>query len=53
MNGAPFATMTGSISLSENPQVTVSVPAGTRRVRARLTDTDGTASEVERDLADY
>ncbi|MEO9776413.1 quinoprotein dehydrogenase-associated SoxYZ-like carrier [Roseibium sp.] len=53
LNGAPFATMTGSISLSENPQVTVSVPAGTRRVRARLTDTDGTASEVERDLADY
>ncbi|POF27989.1 quinoprotein dehydrogenase-associated SoxYZ-like carrier [Roseibium marinum] len=53
LNGEPFATMTGSISLSENPQVTVSVPKGTRRVRAKLTDTDGTASEVERELADY
>jgi len=53
LNGAPFATMTGSISLSENPKVTVSVPSGTRRVRAKLTDTDGTESEVERDLTDY
>jgi len=53
LNGAPFVTMTGSISLSENPQVTVSVPTGTRRVRAKLTDTDGTTSEAERDLTDY
>lgn len=53
LNGAPFVTMTGSISLSENPQVTVSVPMGTRRVRAKLTDTDGTTSEAERDLTDY
>ena len=45
--------MTGSISLSENPQVTLSVPSGTRRVRAKLTDSDGTVSEAERDLADY
>ncbi len=53
LNGAPFATMTGSISLSENPQVTFSVPSGTRRVRAKLTDSDGTVSEAERDLTDY
>lgn len=53
LNGAPFATMTGSISLSENPQVTLSVPSGTRRVRAKLTDSDGTVSEAERDLTDY
>jgi sulfur-oxidizing protein SoxY len=53
LNGAPFVTMTGSISLSENPKVTVLVPSGTRRVRAKLTDTDGTESEVERDLTDY
>ncbi|MBN9673335.1 quinoprotein dehydrogenase-associated SoxYZ-like carrier [Labrenzia aggregata] len=53
LNGAPFVTMTGSISLSENPQVTVTVPTGTKRVRAQLTDTDGTTSEVERVLADY
>lgn len=53
LNGAPFVTMTGSISLSENPNVTVSVPSGTRRVRAKLTDTDGAEAEVERDLADY
>ncbi|MEJ8475630.1 quinoprotein dehydrogenase-associated SoxYZ-like carrier [Roseibium algae] len=53
LNGAPFATMTGSISLSENPQVTVSVPSGTNRVKAILTDTDGTVTEAERSLADY
>lgn len=53
LNGTPFVTMTGSISLSENPQVTLSVPTGTRRVRAKLTDSDGTVSEVERDLTDY
>lgn len=53
LNGGPFATMTGSISLSENPQVTLSVPAGTRHVRATLTDTDGTVSKAERSLADY
>lgn len=53
LNGAPFATMTGSISLSENPKVSVSVPNGTKRVRAKLTDTDGSTSEVERVLADY
>ncbi len=50
LNGRPFATMSGSISLSENPQVTLSVPAGTRRVRAKLTDSDGTVSDVEREL---
>lgn len=53
LNGSPFVTMTGSISLSENPQVTLSVPSGTRRVRAKLTDSDGTVSEAERDLTDY
>lgn len=53
LNGGPFATMTGSISLSENPQVTLSVPAGTRHVRATLTDTDGAVSQAERSLADY
>ena len=53
VNGAPFATMTGSISLSENPSVTLSIPSDSRNVRAILTDTDGTTSEVERSLADY
>ena len=53
LNGTPFVTMTGSISLSENPQVTLSVPTGTRRVKAKLTDSDGTVSEAERDLTDY
>ncbi|WP_417668744.1 quinoprotein dehydrogenase-associated SoxYZ-like carrier [Roseibium sp.] len=53
VNGAPFATLTGSISLSENPTVTVSVPPGTNHVKARMIDTDGTVSEVERSFADY
>lgn len=53
LNGAPFVTMTGSISLSENPKITVSVPPDTRRVGVKLTDTDGTEAEVERDLTDY
>jgi sulfur-oxidizing protein SoxY len=53
LNGMPFSTMTGSISLSENPKVTLSVPSGTKRVKAILTDTDGTVTEAERSLADY
>ncbi|WP_417683708.1 quinoprotein dehydrogenase-associated SoxYZ-like carrier [Roseibium sp.] len=53
VNGAPFATMTGSISLSENPTLTFSVPNGTSRAKARLTDTDGAVSEVEQEFADY
>ncbi|EFO30274.1 putative signal peptide protein [Roseibium sp. TrichSKD4] len=53
LNGAPFATMTGSISLSENPSVSMSVPSSTRRIKARLTDTDGTVTEAEQSLADY
>lgn len=53
LNGAPFVTMTGSISLSENPNVSVSIPKGTKRVKAKMTDTDGTVSEAEESLANY
>jgi len=53
LNGTPFVTMTGSISLSENPNVSFSIPSGTRRVKARMTDTQGTVSEVEESLANY
>ena len=53
LNGAPYAKVTGSISLSENPTISFAVPSATRRAKARLQDTDGTVSEVERQFADY
>ncbi|WP_208999194.1 quinoprotein dehydrogenase-associated SoxYZ-like carrier [Roseibium sediminis] len=53
LNGAPYAKVTGSISLSENPTISFAVPGTTRRAKARLQDTDGTVSEVERQFADY
>ncbi len=52
-DGRGYATMTGSISLSENPRVTLSVPARTGRVAATMTDTSGTVTRAEARLAGY
>jgi sulfur-oxidizing protein SoxY len=53
LDGKSFAEVTGSISLSENPEMTLSIPAATRGVDVTMTDTDGTVSHASRRLADY
>lgn len=45
VNGAPFAEMTGSISLSENPSVRLSVPRDAETATVQMTDTDGAVTE--------
>ena len=46
VNGAPYAGVTGSISMSENPSLTLSVPGKTQTATVRMTDTDGTVTEA-------
>lgn len=53
LDGQSFATVTGSISLSENPELTLSIPSATRGIDVTMTDTDGTVSHASRRLADY
>ncbi|WP_333833784.1 quinoprotein dehydrogenase-associated SoxYZ-like carrier [Rubrimonas sp.] len=42
---APLFTVTGSISLSENPEFGFDTPLGANTLRVRMTDTDGAAFE--------
>lgn len=53
LDGAGFVEMTGSISLSENPRVGLSVPSGSQSVDVTMTDTDGTVSHAHKDLTGY
>ena len=53
LDGADFATMTGSISLSENPDLSVSVPGDTQAVDVTMTDTDGTTTHARATVAGY
>ncbi|OYX42638.1 MAG: quinoprotein dehydrogenase-associated SoxYZ-like carrier [Rhodobacterales bacterium 32-67-9] len=53
LDGKPFAEITGSISLSENPELTLSIPAATRGIDVTMTDTDGTVTHASKRLADY
>ena len=53
LDGAGYVDVTGSISLSENPRVSLSVPARTRSVDVTLTDTDGTVTIAHKDLAGF
>ena len=46
LDGAPFASVAGSISLSENPAFTVTVPARTQSAQVRIVDTEGTAADA-------
>lgn len=52
-DGAGYVAMTGSISLAENPQVGLSVPGSTRSLDVTMTDTEGTVSTAQKDLAGY
>lgn len=43
---APAFTVTGSISLSENPEIGFATPDGAHALRVRMTDTDGAVFET-------
>lgn len=51
LDGVDFVEMTGSISLSENPRVSLAVPQGTRTVDVTMIDTSGTITTVRKRLA--
>ncbi len=53
LDGAGYIEMTGSISLSENPRVGISLPNRTRAVDVTMTDTDGTVSHLHKKLAGF
>ncbi|MFD1343026.1 quinoprotein dehydrogenase-associated SoxYZ-like carrier [Litorisediminicola beolgyonensis] len=53
LDGAGYVDMTGSISLSENPTVSLSVPSRTQSVDVTMTDTDGTVTTAHKDLAGF
>lgn len=51
LDGRDFVTVTGSISLSENPRISLAVPQDTRSVEVTMTDTDGTVASARATLA--
>lgn len=53
LDGSGYVTMTGSISLSENPQVGLSVPSKAQSVDVTMTDTDGTTTHAHRKLTGF
>ncbi len=53
LDGAGYVDMTGSISLSENPRVGLSVPTQSQSVDITMTDTDGTVSHLHKNLAGF
>ncbi len=53
LDGGGYVDLTGSISLSENPSLSLSVPKSTQSVDITMTDTDGTVTEAHKDLPGY
>ncbi|ETX29579.1 quinoprotein dehydrogenase-associated SoxYZ-like carrier [Roseivivax isoporae] len=53
LDGQDYVDMTGSISLSENPRVALSVPGAAQMVDVTMTDTDGTVSSAALSLSGY
>ena len=53
VNGDAYVNLSGSISLSENPELTLSVPGDTRLVGVTMTDSDGTVSTVTQGVTGY
>ncbi len=53
LDGRGYVDVTGSISLSENPRLSVSVPRRSRTVDVTLTDTDGTVTKAHKAIADF
>ncbi|SFD62797.1 quinoprotein dehydrogenase-associated SoxYZ-like carrier [Roseivivax sediminis] len=53
LDGAGYVDITGSISLSENPRVSLSIPGGAQSVDVTMTDTDGTVSHASTRLPGF
>jgi len=53
LDGQPYAEVTGSITLSENPRISLSAPSGTRDVGVTMTDTNGTVTHANRSFPGY
>lgn len=53
LDGAGYVEMTGSISLSENPRVGLSIPSRSQSVDVTMTDTDGTVSRESKRLSGF
>lgn len=53
LDGQSFVEVTGSISLSENPEFRLSIPAATQVVDVTMTDTSGTVSRKTQRLTNY
>ena len=53
LDGAGYVEMTGSISLSENPRIGMSVPGKTQTVDVTMTDTDGTVTHAQKSVEGY
>lgn len=53
LDGGGYVGVTGSISLSENPRMGLSVPGRTQSVDVTMTDTDGTVTHAHKRLAGF
>ena len=53
VNGTPYVGITGSISLSENPKLELTIPPGGRTAGVHMQDTDGATSDAEVTLPGY
>ena len=53
LDGQSFIEVTGSISLSENPEFRLSIPAATQVVDVTMTDTSGTVRRKTQRLTSY
>lgn len=53
LDGAAFVKVTGSISLSENPQISLSIPSSTGAIDITMTDTDGTVATAHKTLPGF
>lgn len=53
LDGAGYVEMTGSISLSENPRIGLSVPSSAQHVNVTMTDTDGTRTHAYKQLTGF
>lgn len=53
LDGQRYVDMTGSITLSENPKVTLSIPNAAQSADVTMTDTSGTVSHAHKDLSSF
>ena len=53
LDGKGYVDVTGSISLSENPRMSLSAPARTQSVDVTMTDTDGFVSKASKSVAGF